>query len=262
GVSEAELERYFGFMNGFKAIAEGPFLGGNVTTYRKRSTSVVEVIDITGDLNEGRSLLTFSGHGAPTIIDPEIGFVSDPSLGYANQGKYPVMLFSGCDYGSACSTAYTQGEDWVITPEKGAISVLANSSIGVDVFLKRYSHLFYKWAFADSTTIYRTLGEVKMKAEREFVDLYGTNPLNYSHMEQMIMLGDPGVRIFPANKADYAVKVEEVSLGTFDDSPLSAISDSLKLSFVIRNLGITNPDSLNFKIDRKLPDGTLINFDP
>src|SRR5690606_25964648 len=86
--------------------------------------------------------------------------------------------------------------------------------------------------------------------------------LNYSHMEQMIMLGDPGVRIFPANKADYAVKVEEVSLGTFDDSPLSAISDSLKLSFVIRNLGITDPDSLNFKIDRKLPDGTMINFDP
>jgi hypothetical protein len=262
GVSEAELDRFYGFMNGFKAIAEGPFLGGHVTTYRKRSNSVVEAIDITGDLNEGRSMLTFFGHGAPTIIDIEIGFASDPTLGYANKGKYPVMLFNGCDYGSAFSTAYTQGEDWVITPEKGAISVLANSSIGVDVFLKRYSDLFYKWAFADSTTIYRTIGEVKMKADGEFVDLYGTNALNFSHMEQMIMLGDPGVRIFPANEADYAVKVEEVSLGTFDDSPLSAISDSLKLSFVIRNLGITNPDSLNFKIDRKLPDGTMVNYAP
>ncbi len=262
GVSEFELERYFGFMNGFKAIAEGPFLGGNVTTYRKRSNSVVEVIDITGDLNEGRTMLSFFGHGAPTVIDIEIGFASDPSLGYANKGKYPVMLFNGCDYGSAFSTVYTQGEDWVITPEKGAISVLANSAIGVDVFLKRYSDLFYKWAFADSTTIYRTIGEVKMKTEGQFVDLYGTSPLNYSHMEQMIMLGDPGVRIFPANKADYAVKVEEVSLGTFDDSPVSAISDSLKLSFVVRNLGITNPDSLNFKVDRKLPDGTVVNFEP
>jgi hypothetical protein len=262
GVSEEELTRFYGFMNGMKAIAEGPFLGGHVTTYRKRSNSVIEVIDITGDLNEGRSMLTFFGHGAPTVIDIEIGFASDPTLGYANKGKYPVMLFNGCDYGSAYSTGYTQGEDWVITPEKGAISVMANSSIGVDVFLKRYSDLFYKWAFADSTMIHRTLGEVKMKAEGEFVDMYGTNPLNYSHMEQMIMLGDPGVRIFPANKPDYAVNVEEVSLDSFDDSPLSAISDSLKLSFVIRNLGITHPDSLNFKIDRKLPDGTMVSFAP
>ncbi|WP_332913882.1 C25 family cysteine peptidase [Algoriphagus boritolerans] len=79
GVSEFELERYFNFLNGFKAIAEGPFLGGNVTTYRKRSNSVVEAIDISGDLNEGRSMLTFFGHGAPTVIDIEIGFASDPT---------------------------------------------------------------------------------------------------------------------------------------------------------------------------------------
>lgn len=261
GVSEFELDRYFNFLNGFKAIAEGPFLGGNVTTYRKRSNSVVEAIDISGDLNEGRSMLTFFGHGAPTVIDIEIGFASDPTLGYANRGKYPIMLFNGCDYGSAFSTIYTQGEDWVITPEKGAAIVMANTSIGVDVYLRRYSDLFYSKAFADSTKIYRTIGEVKMDAEREFVERYGTNPLNYSHMEQMVMLGDPAVRIFPADNADYSVKVEEVSLGTFDDSPLSAISDSLKLSFLVRNLGIINSDSLNFKIDRRLPDGTQVSFD-
>ncbi|GAB3217774.1 transporter [Algoriphagus aestuariicola] len=262
GVSEFELERYFGFLNGFKAIAEGPFLGGNVTTYRKRSNSVVEVIDISGDLNEGRSMLTFFGHGSPTVIDIEIGFASDPTLGYANKGKYPVMLFNGCDYGSAFTTTYTQGEDWVITPEKGAISIMANSSIGVDVYLRRYSDAFYRYAFGDSSMIYRTLGEVKVNAERNFVELYGTSPLNYSHMEQMILLGDPGVRIFPANKPDYALKTEEVTLGTFDGAPLSAISDSLKLSFVLRNLGITNPDSLDFKVSRKLPDGTVVEFEP
>jgi len=262
GVTEEELERYFNFLNGFKAIAEGPFLGGKVTTYRKRSNSVIEVIDITGDLNEGRSMLTFFGHGAPTIIDIEIGFVSDPTLGYANKGKYPIMLFNGCDYGSAFSTSYTQGEDWVITPEKGAVSVIANSSIGVDIYLRRYSDLFYTAAFADSSKIYRTIGEVKQEAERVFIERYGTNPLNYCHMEQMIMLGDPGVRIFPADKADYSVNVEEVSLGTFDNSPLSSISETLKLAFVVRNLGIVNRDSLNFKIDRKLPNGTMVSFDP
>lgn len=262
GVTEFELERYFNFLNGFKAIAEGPYLGGNVTTYRKRSNSVVEAIDISGDLNEGRSLLTFFGHGSPTIIDIEIGFASDPTLGYANRGKYPVMLFNGCDYGSAFGTGYTQGEDWVITPQKGASVVMANTSIGVDVILRRYSDAFYNYAFADSSSIYQTVGEVKRRAEEFFVNTYGLSPLNYSHMEQMVLLGDPGARIFPASKPDYSVKENEMKLETFDGSPLSSISDSLKLSFVIRNLGITHPDSIRYKVERRLPDGTVVSFDP
>jgi len=262
GVSEFELERYFNFLNGFKTIAEGPYLGGNVTTYRKRSNSVIEAIDITGDLNEGRSLLTFFGHGSPTIIDIEIGFASDPTLGYANRGKYPVMLFNGCDYGSAYGTTYTQGEDWVITPQKGASNIMANTSIGVDVILRRYSEAFYKFAFSDSSTIYQTVGEVKRKSEEFFVNAYGISPLNYSHMEQMVMLGDPAARMFPANKPDYSVKLEEVKLESFDRSPISVLSDSLKLSFVVRNIGITSRDSIRYRVERKLLDGTVLTYDP
>jgi len=260
GVSEFELERYFNFLNGFKTIAEGPYLGGKVTTYRKRSNSTVEVIDITGDLNEGKSMLTFFGHGAPTIIDIEIGFASDPTLNYQNKGKYPVMLFNGCDYGSAFGAGYTQGEDWVITPDKGAISVMANSAIGVDVYLRRYTDMFYKKAFADSTLIYRTLGEVKQEAEEAYVREYGTTPLSYSHMEQMINLGDPGTRIFPADKADYAVKLEEISVDSFDEMPISVLSDSLKLSFVLRNIGRVDTDSISYTVTRKLADGTTETF--
>ncbi|TDQ15227.1 peptidase C25-like protein [Algoriphagus boseongensis] len=262
GLSEFELERYFAFLNSFKTIAEGPYLGGSVKTYRKRSNSVVEVIDITGDLNSGKSLLTFFGHGAPTVIDIEIGFASDPTLGYANKGKYPVMLFNGCDYGEAYSTFYTQGEDWVITPDKGASHVMANTALGIDVYLRFYSDQFYKKSFADSSLIYKTVGEIKQLAEQDFLRIYGQNPLIYSHMEQMVMLGDPGARMFPANKPDYSLKAGEVSLGTFDDSPLSAISDSLKLSFALRNIGITNSDSIEYRVSRKLPNGTEIQFDP
>ncbi len=260
GISEFELQRYFNFLNGFKSIAEGPFLGGNVTTYRKRSNSIIEVIDITGDLNEGRSMVTFFGHGAPTIIDIEIGFVSDPTLNYQNKGKYPIMLFNGCDYGSAYGSSYTQGEDWVITPEKGASNIMANTSIGVDVILRRYSEAFYLKAFSDSTLIYRTIGEVKKEAEDLFITRYGTGALNVSQMEQMILLGDPAVRIFPANKADYSVKEEEVFLESFDEDPLTSLSDSLKLTFVLRNIGRVDTDSIGYRISRSLPDGTQITY--
>ena len=262
GISEFELDRYFNFLNGFKSIAEGLYLGGNVSTYRKRSNSVVEVIDISGDLNDGRSMVTFFGHGAPTIIDIEIGFASDPTLNYQNRGKYPIMLFNGCDYGSAFSSVYTQGEDWVITPRKGATNLMANTSIGVDVILRRYSDLFYTKAFADSTLIYRSVGEVKREAEAEFVARYGLGALSYSHMEQMVMLGDPGVRIFPAAKADYAVLEEEVEISGFNEETLNSLSDSIKLTFVLRNIGRVDTDSLDYRISRTLPEGTVLNYDP
>ena len=260
GVTEFELERYFNFLNGFKNIAEGPYLGGNVTTYRKRSNSSIEVIDIAGDLNEGRSMVTFFGHGAPTVIDIEIGFVSDPTLNYQNKSKYPIMLFNGCDYGSAYGTGYTQGEDWVITPEKGASNIMANTSIGVDVILRRYSEAFYLKAFSDSTLIYRTIGEVKKESEDFFITNYGTSALNLSHVEQMVLLGDPAVRIFPANKADYAVKEEEVFLESFDEDPLTSLSDSLKLTFVLRNIGRVDTDSIQYQISRRLPDSTQLTY--
>ncbi len=260
GLSEFELERYFSFLNGFKTIAEGPYMGGSVKTYRKRSNSVVENIDITGDMNKGISFISFFGHGAPTVIDIEIGFASDQSLGYANRGKYPVMLFNGCDYGSAFGTTYTQGEDWVITPEKGASNIMANTSLGVDVYLRRYSDAFYQFAFGDSSMIYKSVGEVKRVAEKLFVDRYGTSPLNYTHMEQMVLLGDPGARIFPANRPDYSVTSGEMRLESFDDSPISAISDSLRLGFTLRNIGITHADEVELEIKRQLPDGTLIEY--
>lgn len=262
GVSEYELDRYFNFLNGFKTLAEGTFLGGKVTTHRKRSNSTVELIDIAGDLNQGKSLITFFGHAAPTVIDIEIGFASDPTLNYQNKGKYPIMLFNGCDYGSAFGYNYTQGEDWVMTPDKGAVSLMANSALGIDVFLGRYSDMFYKKAFTDSTLIYRTLGEVKLEAEQQYVESYGTSPLSYSHMEQMVNFGDPGVRIFPADKADYAVKQDEAAINSFDSEPLTALSDSLQLSFLLRNIGRVNTDSISYVISRRLPDGSVENFDP
>lgn len=262
GISEFELARFFNYLNGFGAIAQGPFYGGNVTTYRKRSNSVIEVIDVTGDLNEGRSLVTFFGHGSPTIIDIDIGFVSDPTLGYENRGKYPVMLFNGCDYGSAFGNSYTQGEDWVITPRKGATNIMANTSIGVDVILRRYSDLFYQKAFADSSLIYRTVGEVKKESETAFIETFGISPLTYSHMEQMVMLGDPGLRMFPADKADYAILEEEVEISGFDGEFLNSLSDSINLAFVARNIGRVDTDSLDFKVSRTLPDGQILAYEP
>ncbi len=261
GISAFELERYFNFLNGFKTIAQGPYMGANVTTYRKRSNSTIELIDISGDVNRGASLITFFGHGAPSVIDIEIGFASDPTMGYKNQGRYPMLLLNGCDAGNAFGNAYTFGEDWVLAPAKGSTNFMAHANVGVDVYLRRYSESFYAKAFSDSSLIYQPVGIVKRETEKHFFLRYGTSPLNRSHAEQLVMLGDPAIRLFPAKHADYALKQEEVTLGSFGDEPFNALADSLKLSFVVRNLGRVDLDSVDFKISRRLPDGTNIAYE-
>ncbi|HLU88982.1 MAG TPA: C25 family cysteine peptidase, partial [Cyclobacteriaceae bacterium] len=262
GRSAFELERFFNFLNGFKAIAEDIFFGGAVKTIRKRSNEVVELINISDEVNEGLSLVTFFGHSAPATTDIDIGFVSVNELGYDNKGKYPLLLLNGCDAGNAFGDAYTFGEDWILTPDRGASNYMAHSSVGVDIYLRRYSESFYIKAFSDSSLIYQPVGRVKIEAEKLLYEKYGNSPVNQSHTNQMIMLGDPAARIFPADKADYAIRPEDVFLAGMDEGTPNTLSDSLRLSFVIRNLGRVDLDSIGVKISRQLPDGTAIAYDP
>src|SRR5690606_39704152 len=69
-------------------------------------------------------------------------------------------------------------------------------------------------------------------------------------------------KIFPADRADYALASEDVDLAGFNDTPLNTLSDSLNLSFVIRNIGRVDLDSIDIKVTRQLPDGTVIPYDP
>jgi hypothetical protein len=262
GRSAFELERFFNFLNGFKDIAEDVFLGGEVKTIRKRSNEVVEMINISEEVNAGTSLVTFFGHSAPATTDIDIGFVSVNELGYDNKGKYPVLLLNGCDAGNAYGDAYTFGEDWILTPDRGASIYMAHSSIGVDTYLRRYSESFYIKAFSDSSLIHQSIGKIKIEAERLLYSRYGFSEVNRSHTSQMIMLGDPAVRMFPADKPDYAIQAEDVVLESFNGTPLNSLSDSLNLSFVIRNIGRVDLDSVSLNISRQLPDGTLVNYDP
>lgn len=261
GRSALELEKFFSFLSGFKAVAEDVYLGGRVTTIRKRAKEVVEMINISEEVNAGLSLVTFFGHSAPAATDIDIGFVSVNELGYNNKGKYPVLLLNGCDAGNAFGDAYTFGEDWILTPEKGASNYMAHSSLGVDSYLKRYSDSFYVKAFSDSTLIYQSIGKVKIEAEKLLYSRYGTAPIYQSHVQQMIMLGDPAARIFPASKADYSIREEDVFVEGFEGMPMNTLSDSLKLSFIIRNIGRVDQDSVSLKVTRSLPDGTVIPYD-
>src|SRR4029077_4459513 len=131
--------------------------GGKTETLSKQTLNV-ELVNVKDQVNKGLGLITFFGHSGPGTIDIDIGYVSDPALGYNNAGKYPGILINGCNAGRFFDNRITFGEDWMLTPNKGAKLFIAHSSFGFSSSLKLYSDLFYSIAFGDSTFLKKGIG--------------------------------------------------------------------------------------------------------
>ncbi len=200
GMNPAELARHSSFMEGFAALAKSSLPEVEVITYSKQGEAEVERVDLGKDINAGLALLTYFGHGSLGYNELDFGYVSDSTLTYANAGKYPLLLINGCDYGNAFGPSYSQGEDWLVTPNKGAIAVLSNSSLGVDLLLKRYTEIWYSHlvAVAPAADPLR-LGDILLRTEREFLFRYGLSSEHEAFLAQQVLLGDPALRIFPTN---------------------------------------------------------------
>jgi hypothetical protein len=196
GMNPAELARHSSFMEGFAALAKSGLPEVEVITYRKQGEAEVERVDLGMDINAGLALLTYFGHGTLGYNELDFGYVSDSTLTYANAGKYPLLLINGCDYGNAFGPSYSQGEDWLVTPNKGAIAVLSNSSFGVDLLLKRYTEIWYQHLFAGGSAADPLhLGDILLLTEREFLFRYGFSLEHEAFLAQQVLLGDPALRI-------------------------------------------------------------------
>jgi hypothetical protein len=197
GMNPVEIERHRNFMEGFAAIATRGIQEVEVITQVKQVAAEVQHLNFNQEFNAGLMMLTYFGHGSLGYNELDFGYVSDPNLGYVNAGAYPLLLINGCEYGNAFGPTYSQGEDWLISPKKGAIAVLSNSSLGVDLLLKRSTELLYRGLFDwGESACSPTLGEILLQAEQEFMGRYGKQPEYQAHWAQLILLGDPALRLF------------------------------------------------------------------
>jgi hypothetical protein len=184
-------------MEGFATVAKNGFSEVEVITQVKEDSVEVQHLDLRNEIKEDLALMTYFGHGSLGYNELDFGYVSDPSMGYANSVAYPLLLINGCEYGNAFGPTYSQGEDWLITPKKGAIAVLSNSGLGVDFLLKRSTELMYRGLFDwGESSCSPTLGEVLLGAEKEFTIRFGNRPEYQAHWAQLILLGDPALRFF------------------------------------------------------------------
>lgn len=261
GIQPNELIAFREYVDGFKTIAEDTLWGGSVTTIGKRDPNPVELINISDKVNEGINLITFFGHSSPSTIDIDIGFVSDPTMGYNNPGKYPVFLINGCNAGNFFSGSTSFGEDWMLTANKGARSFIAHSSFGFVYTLRYYSDLFYKIGLTDSVFVKQGIGDVQKEVARQYMAVAPATIANITQVQQMVLMGDPAVRLFKHSKPDYEITSASLSIESFDSKPVTVASDSFAVKVVVKNLGLAKPVPMDIRLVRTLSNGTQIIYD-
>jgi len=263
GVSFSEVNRFINYINDFALSETNPYIGGDYSNLTKETTQVVEFINVADQVNQGLNLITFFGHSSPNTADIDIGKVSDESLGYNNQGKYPFILINGCDAGAfyqITKNADTFGEDWVNTANKGATGVLAHAYLGFSNELKRYSDVFFAKAYGDSALISQPIGLIHKEITNQYLDIFGSNPapLYLSQALQMNLLCDPAYRLFPAEDPDYEIRDESLEVVSIDGESIDALTPEFGIDVIIKNYGITDQDSIGILVKRTLPNNDII----
>ncbi|WP_181304149.1 C25 family cysteine peptidase [Rufibacter sp. XAAS-G3-1] len=259
GQTVAEGKQFRTYLNNYELIAEKQFLGADVKTKARENTQNVEALNVSSELNNGLSLITFFGHSSSTASDLDIGFVSNPIYGYNNRGKYPMILMNGCNAGNVSTTATSFGEDWLLTPEKGAILFLAHTSYGYPSILNVFSRTFYEVAFASKETFGKPMGIIHKETVRQMDVIGGDNVT--AMLMQMDLKGDPAVVLVGPEKPDYAITNGSISLKSIDGRPLSAASEKLSVLVDVKNLGKAVNEPFYIRVKRFQENGELLQAD-
>lgn len=261
GIQPFELTLFRQYTDGFKTIAEGYHWGGSIKTFGKYDPSPVELINISEEINKGLNLVTFFGHAASNATDIDIGYVTDPVLGYDNPGKYPVFLVNGCNVGDFFSNQTNFAEDWMLTANKGGRAFMANSSFGFSSNLQKYTDLFYQVGLADSVFIKKGLGDIQKEVARRFLETSGSNISSITQVQQMVLLGDPAVALFGTTTPDYETNDTAITLHSFDGKPVTALSDSFAIHIMVKNFGAAKTGLLPIRVVRTLNDNSKVIYD-
>ncbi len=253
-----EQRDFSNYLNNYANRAENDvYFGGHVSSIlRGNSGQTVSNVNVSTQVNRGLAMITFFGHSSTSVSDIEIGLASDPINNYQNRGRYPLMLMNGCVSGNIFQPTFSFGENWVLTPQRGAIAFLAHAGEGLADRLNAYSDAFYTAAFNDSLSYGQSLGVVQRRA----IDLAAANPSFFvgtaaaqAQLTEMVLHADPAVKMYSPDKPDYFIADSTVSLTAVPGDRLTARADSIQIVVRIRNYGKAIRDNVPVQVRRTYP---------
>ena len=254
GSTPTEAGQFRRLVDGYRDQVVAASLGARVTTLAKQTDNPVEQLNVAKPVNEGVGLMTFFGHSGLDITDLDIGFCSNDALGYRNTGKYPFLLINGCAIGNFFFGRPTLTADWVLTPNRGAIAALAHSHLGYATYLNEYSSTFYN-LLSDSTSLNKPIGYLQQETIRRVLARTPDGQA-LANCQEMVLQGDPAIRLFPFETPDYAVTTGGLTVWEADGRALTTGSDSVRIRVVVQNSGQYRRGQLPVQVRRSV-DGRV-----
>lgn len=236
GKSRAELDLFSQTLKNLVPIIEKSFINGEVESLTKQTDEPIVNVDISSQINNGVGMFSFIGHASPTTPDFNIGFASNTQLNFKNQTKYPLMYFNGCGVGNIFYRYETLSTDWLITPNKGAIAILANSFWSYVIPSEKYLQILYKNLFQKKELLGKSIGLIQQATLSEIM---ANNPDDFdiANAHQIILQGDPSIRIFPLQKPDFQILKNTIKIENVSAAPLNK-AEKIRISGMLNNLGI------------------------
>lgn len=249
GGSGSEQKDYTNQINGNKAQIENAGFGANVISFNKNSSATVQTDfkpALIKELNSGKGLMTFLGHGSLSVLDVDFGRISDMQ----NTNKYTFFYFNGCNIGNAndadpLGSGNIYGKDFIVAPNKGAIGWLAHSNITLTRDLFQQMDVFYSNL---STNMYgNSVGKILQQSIAELTNNGGI--FQISHGYQLLYQGDPALRLGSPSLPDYEITNSDIY---FTDNTVTALADSFEINVILKNLGKAINDTLMFRIEHTI----------
>ncbi|MCC7246289.1 MAG: hypothetical protein IT269_11465 [Saprospiraceae bacterium] len=225
--------------------------GADVSTFYKTSndpiqlTAYEQILDL---VNSGVNIWTIFGHSSAFAVDFDIG---EP-LNYNNKGKYPFMLIMGCFTGICSASQSSLGEQFLLTPDRGAIAYVASVNFSFIDALHTYGKAYYeRLGGADYG---KSIGQAM---KHTIADLSNTNSSTVTAvLHQNLLQGDPAIRVYAHNGPDYLIDQQKVS---FTPNPTSLDESNFQVKFDVANIGENTGGQLALNIEQKRPDGVVIS---
>jgi hypothetical protein len=238
GATVAELNSFRNYMQKVGEQAEKSAVNASVKVLSKQTTEPTEFVNISKETNQGLGFISYFGHGSSSTLDFNFGYVSDNQLGFNNKGKYPFMYFNGCGVSNIFFRYNPLSTDWLFTPNKGAIAVLANSFWAYAPNSMAFLDIFYEQLFNKTETIGKPVALILQKSLVERTKANGYSNFDQSNSHQLILQGDPALVVNPFSAPDYTWEKESISLQSASAGKPMDASSEVVLHAKLENLGL------------------------
>lgn len=174
-------------------------------------------------LKEGLNYISYIGHAGAISFTHDNRLWNKAKVQRTKYAHLPFFSISACETAQFDNDTRCISEELVLTPEGGAIGVLAAArtvySTQNDILNKHLAKIIFS---LNENGEYHTMGEACMKAKKEFGTEYNYNKLSFT------LFGDPAVKLrYPLNRSKIS-SINDISTETGDIkiSPLSTMKIS------------------------------------